>query len=687
MSNSREGAKKKNNISADEIFNFREEGKSYVEIENIYTGRGIKVSRGTLKARYVEACNKKGKKPVDLRRIENEEQVKERIYELKSQGKSLREITKIFRSEGNNIAIRTVNDYWRIICNEKGITDEIDSKVKERIYELRKSGLSYDDLYKKLREENVIVPYNKLIKICKEIFIEKGEKEPNPNRGQRSWKKNKIGKDDLNSTNAKKEKMEEIFNLRQLGNSYRKIHRIFKDKGRKISPITIKKYCKIIYEEKGLEEPQNGKKNEITDEEIYNLRKKGYSYNAISKSFEDKGITISSVTISVRCKEIFRAKGEKEPVSVYCVVDVDGQKTIKYGKAGDFGGRKSKDTQSDISDDEIFERREEGMTLDSMIDDFAKSGRIISRDILGKRTREIYRSKGMKYPKLKKKKRSKKEKVKKEDEKVKEIKDKIHKMRREGVTLQKILDTLKGEGIDISYYKVWKVCKDEFGVGFNWKKEKMGNAIYELRQKGYSYNKIKDSLEEQGISVNYSEVRDMCKKIYEEKGEIEPILKGGRKKLNKPSNNIKEKNKQDLENEIFRLRKEGKTFKEIAKECQGKGYKCSVSKAEYVCKRVFKEKREEVPKAKSKKGIKTINVTGKIEEQSSNGESLNELKTELKRKLEEKIASEKLLAQYELIDNKGEKNADKADRKIIGQEERDTYEEGKKIEIEGEKTH
>ena len=179
----------------------------------------------------------------------------------------------------------------------------------------------------------------------------------------------------------------------------------------------------------------------------------------------------------------------------------------------------------------------------------------------------------------------------------------------------------------------------------------------------------------------------MCKKIYEEKGEIEPILKGGRKKLNKTSNNIKEKNKQDLENEIFRLRKEGKTFKEIAKECQGKGYKCSVSKAEYVCKRVFKEKREEVPKAKSKKGIKTINVTGKIEEQSSNGESLNELKTELKRKLEEKIASEKLLAQYELIDNKGEKNADKADRKIIGQEERDTYEEGKKIEIEGEKTH
>ena len=674
--------KKNNNISGDEIYKWREEdGKSYVEIKKIYDYRGINVSLGTIKNRYKEACEKKGKKLVDLRRIEDEEQIKGRIYNLKSEGKSLRAITKIFRSEGNNIATRTVNDYWKIICKEKGITDEIGSKVKDRIYELRKSGLSYKTIYIKLKNEKIIISLDKLTKICKEIFIAKGEKEPNLNRGRRSWKKNKIGKDDSNSTNAKKEELDEIFNLRQLGNSYRKIHLIFKEKGRKISPITVKRYCKIIYREKGLEEPKNGKKNEIIDEEIYNLRKKGYSYNAISKFLKDKGIMISSVTIGVRCKEIFRAKGEKEPVSVYCIVNEKGDKVIKYGNGRYFSRGKKKPKKS----------------------------------IIGKE--------------------------KNVDEEGKKNIEKIIKMRRQGAKLQEILDTLNGDGIEISFYKVWKACKDEFGVGFSWKKEKFGNRIYELRQNGNSYNMIRKSLENEGVSLNLLVVRDMCKKIYKEKGEIEPILKGGRKKI-KESNKKREKQNEQalkdeicrlrkegktfkeiaeecqakgykcssakaeyvckrafkekgeevpkakskkeqkktnvankmLEDEIYRLRKEGKTFKEIADECQGKGYKCSTSKVQYVCKRIFKEKGEELPKAKRKKGTKTINVTEEIKKQSSGGESLSELKNELESKLVQKIESEELLAQYESIANKFGENADKVDRKIKAEEKKDTDE-------------
>lgn len=51
----------------------------------------------------------------------------------------------------------------------------------------------------------------------------------------------------------------------------------------------------------------------IPIDEIYKLREKGLGYKRISKYYKSKGIDISPMTIMRRCKEIYEAKGEPEP--------------------------------------------------------------------------------------------------------------------------------------------------------------------------------------------------------------------------------------------------------------------------------------------------------------------------------------------------------------------------------------
>ena len=563
--------------------------------------------------------------------------------------------------------------------------------------------------------------------------------------------------------NVSEGEIEEIFNLREQGNSYRQISIYFKNRNRNIESSKVKEYCKIIYQQKGIEEPQNGRRDKITDGEIYNLRKKGYSYNAISKYYLDMGIKVSASIIQRRCKEIFEAKGEEEPRSVYCLVNVNGEKIIQYEIENEFRGMKKKETPSDISDEEIFELRESGMMFNDMINYFAESGRKIQRDALSRRCKEIYKVKGVKYPKLIRKKKSqigeedvideigekiyllkkqgmsnreiaeslnnnnirisedtvrrkcnaiylkkgeeipnvkdfKKEKI---DEKVIE---EIYKFRQQGLTVQEIFEHIKRKNIEISYGEIGKICRKKFGVGFKWKEgnDTLVQKIYELRKKGMTYKQIEECLKSNSIDVKYSKIRNVCKKIFLKKGENEPKIK----RVTKKDNN--------LTDEIYRLKKEGKSYIEIAERCRELGYDYSAERARYLCLAIFEERGEEVPKSSNKNISRAMNIPEEIKEKifqlrkkgvtfeaitkfineecnfkisaskvrklcvegNEDLESLEELKARLERSLERKAKSEKLLGQFNSISRGEEKISDE-----------NTYGENNIIEDEGEKNH
>lgn len=114
--------------------------------------------------------------------------------------------------------------------------------------------------------------------------------------------------------NQREELKIKIYNLREQKLCYSKITEELEKQDINISDSTVRKLCKKIYSSKGKEEPViEIDRIELDYELIYNLREKGLTYKEISQELKKQGIYISSTTVGIKCKEIYYAKGKKEP--------------------------------------------------------------------------------------------------------------------------------------------------------------------------------------------------------------------------------------------------------------------------------------------------------------------------------------------------------------------------------------
>ena len=305
----------------------------------------------------------------------------------------------------------------------------------EEIYNLREQGLSYNAISKHFEGKGIIVSLNVIRLRCKEIYKEKGQEE------KKAIMPNQI----LEIID------EELFSLREQGLSYAAIAKYYQQKGVKVCAQTIKVKCIKIYKNKGKEEPKLKKgikkKSEVSDEEIYNLREKGLSYNAIAKLFEDRNIKISSTRIRLRCKEIYKEKQKEEPKT------------------------KTKLERSDVSDEEIYALREQGLGYLAIAKNFERRGINVATMTIARRCKKIYKEKKQEEPKLKHGKMS---------------------------GIRRI-----------------KLSKD---------------YIYSLREYGLSYYSMEKYYKSKGINVNKSTIRLRCKEVYKEKQEKEPMASGNRGK-------------------------------------------------------------------------------------------------------------------------------------------------------------
>lgn len=76
---------------------------------------------------------------------------------------------------------------------------------------------------------------------------------------------------------------------------------------------TVRIRCKEIYDSKAEKEPKSNRYNPNINEDIYNLREQGLTYEKIAEELKRQGIEITSHTVGRKCKEIYASKGEKEP--------------------------------------------------------------------------------------------------------------------------------------------------------------------------------------------------------------------------------------------------------------------------------------------------------------------------------------------------------------------------------------
>ena len=349
---------------------------TYERIAEYYNTKGIKISQMALYRRCKKIYKEKGKEDPKIKKGKNkrEDVTDEEIYELREQGKSYEEIARYYNEKGIQIGQTTIRKICRKIYKEKGQEEpkaKKGRKVKnditdEEIYELREQGESYEEIARYYNEKGIEISKATIAYRCKKIYNAKGKEDPKIKKG-----KNK--REDVTD--------EEIYELREQGKSYEEIARYYKEKGIEITRVTIGKRCKKIYNEKGKEEPKIKRKNmikEATDEEIYELREQGMSYGDIVRYYNEKGIQIGQNTIAYRCKKIYNEKGKEEPKA-----------------------KKGEKERNDITDEEIYELREQGMTHKEIAKHFNNKGIPITRVTIGKKCKEVYKEKGEEEPKAK----------------------------------------------------------------------------------------------------------------------------------------------------------------------------------------------------------------------------------------------------------------------------------------------
>ena len=234
----------------------------------------------------------------------------------------------------------------------------------EKLFELREQRLSYQEITNYFNENGIKIDKQTIRKKCKELYARLGKEEPMA-----------ISK----LVRKSKANDEKIYALRKKGFTYGAIAESITTDENVVTKSSVQRRSKIIFQEKGEEDLANllifrsPRKKEITDEEIYMLRKQSLSYEDISKHFEKQGKIISLFGVRKRCKRIFQEKGEQEPTAIFVR---RGHKKI------------------DIDPEEIYAFRAEGWSFKKITRYYKEQGKKICSTTVKRLYRELLEQKG-----------------------------------------------------------------------------------------------------------------------------------------------------------------------------------------------------------------------------------------------------------------------------------------------------
>lgn len=378
---------------------------------------------------------------------------------------------------------------------------------EDEIFRLREQRFSYYDIERHFTERGIIVNHQTIRLRCKEIYAKLGKEEP---------------KAISNATRKSHELDEEIYELKKNGLTYSEILKVLESKGYNITKTSISKKSKEIFKAKGEEEPKVDpskyfKKRDITDEEIYNLRKKKMSYVTISKYLEKQGKFISLFGVRKRCKKIFKARGEEEP----------------YAKSENKGRRKK-----EVDREELSNFRARGLSYREISKIYEERGIDISTETLGRIYREMINEKG-------------------EEQKYKLIKfEELEELRKQGLSFDRIAKYYHEKGIKISENKLRDIYVRTKGTGHIGRSELIPEAlVYDLKQQGLTYKQIVKYLSEQGIKTNATSIGVIFRRISAEREGINAHNTG--------------ETLQELETQLKRTIDQKKASSELLKQYEG----------------------------------------------------------------------------------------------------------------------
>lgn len=366
---------------------------------------------------------------------------------------------------------------------------------------------------------------------------------------------------------------DKIFELRQECYSYKEISEELKKMDIMINTTQISRICKKMFSEKNEQEPvinRYEKLPEISEEELYNLRQQKMTYKEIELYYYKKGIRISTTSINSKCKEIYEKKNEIEPNTKQ-----------SHSKL-----------ETDIYDERIFQLREQGLPYNRIKEILNEEGVRVSTDIVRDRCKKVYQLKGIPE-------KARCNTVKRNDE----FYNKVYELKNKGYTYRQITEYFNSMGVTCSREKVRLISKrifDEKGENeprgqlYRMRKEHELDALnsrlpdlYGMRKSGMTYGEITECCRREGIEVSKEYITQRCKELFKEKGEETAKWKSYYRKILP-------------DDEIYTMKKNGKSFNEIAEYYNKKGFNISFQTVRRICQNIFIERRERMPATKRK---------------------------------------------------------------------------------------
>ena len=171
----------------EEIYELRKAGFSYQGIAKHFHEHGIKINEREIEEVCKEIFNEKGEKQYRGRKIpheksERQKKIDARICELRNNGLTFNSIIAYFQNRGIKIEVKDIRAALKEARQEEEKTEEVERYdedwLKEKIYELREQELSYAKIEKYFLDSGIKISLDKVKKLCKEIYSEKGKEEP-----------------------------------------------------------------------------------------------------------------------------------------------------------------------------------------------------------------------------------------------------------------------------------------------------------------------------------------------------------------------------------------------------------------------------------------------------------------------------------------------------------------------------
>ena len=401
----------------------------------------------------------------------------------------------------------------------------------------------------------------------------------------------------------------EIFNLRLKGLSYEKIRQeLIKKYDVAVALKTISIKCSIMFKERDIEEPNlgRGRKNK------WNVGEEAQELNNKIFELKEHGYNSAEITqiLNERGINISRDKVGRLIRKIYAEQGKSVPKSVNL---------------SNIDNNEIYDLTIKGYKIEDILAYLKDKNIIIPEKVLKDLIREIYAERGIE---------------KKGGRRTIEIpEEEAYAMKKSGMTLSEITKYYQSKGIKIKesalYRKIAAIYEKKGEILTRVPTtvttirkalpEEQEQLIYKLKEDKKSVNEIAQILhDEYGIDLSFYLIRKHVSKIYKEMGKEVPQAKMGRKR--KYEEDVK-RDISEFDDIIYSLRENGLNSRAIREELLQKyGYKTAMAKIDRRIKVIYEGKKQDIPKP-----TKQTRIKKKVCELREQGLKYAEIADELKK--------------------------------------------------------